>query len=116
MLHGLTRNQIKEARAAQIQAEVLRSKELKHHFQEHPSDLEAISRKTAATAISKRPKMVELKKIPDYLRPTASDSNQIKRALGGAQPQRSRAPAVRGKKNRRKRGNDPLRTLQVKKK
>lgn len=117
VLSGITRNQIREARADQVKAEILRSKALKSHFEEHPRDLEALTT-TPVTSLSRRVKAPELKKIPDYLRPTAADSNQIRQVLGGAKGVDHSAPKLlkaAGKKKPARRGNDPLKSLQIRK-
>ena len=114
ILGNITRAQVKEARVSQIKAEVMRSQKLKEHFQEHPQDLEAL---TAPTHTNKRrAARSELRKIPDYLRPSASDSNSIKRALGGVKTKKGRARVTKAKgkfKKQSRKGNDPLKSLRM---
>lgn len=115
VLGGVTSTMIKEARALEVKQEILRSQALKQHFQDHPKDLEVLQHDVNK---SKRVKHPELKKIPDYLMPTAQDSVNIRKALvgkGGAQQKSSER--VRGKRGRKKRGRkDPLLSLSMGKK
>jgi ATP-dependent RNA helicase DDX56/DBP9 len=113
VLSSITKNQVKEARAGQVKAEILRSSALKNHFEDHPRDLEALSASQNGT---KRRKLPELKKIPDYLRPTAQDSVQIKRALGGnagALGKDQKKKKSGWNKKKKKKANDPLKSFKV---
>jgi ATP-dependent RNA helicase DDX56/DBP9 len=109
VLQQITRDQIKEARSNELKTEILRSAALKKHFEEHPRDLEVLNSTTRA----KRAKMIELKHVPDYLRPTAHDNAQIKQAMNTAVVNTKKKK--RNYSNSKKKKNDPLRSMKVQK-
>lgn len=112
VLNQITRDQIKEARANELKTEILRSAALKKHFEEHPRDLEVLTSTTRA----KRAKMSELKHVPDYLRPTARDSAEIKQAMNTAVVGGGAKKKKRNYSNsKKKKKNDPLKSMKMRK-
>lgn len=79
---------IKEARAAEIKAELLNSKRLKAFFEERPSDLNLLRHDRALTSASAA--APHLKHLPAYLREAGGGSEILKRQGRGILPAKKR--------------------------
>eukprot|EP00536_Pseudo-nitzschia_multiseries_P008182 jgi/Psemu1/319321/estExt_fgenesh1_pm.C_2030018 len=64
---AVTKNSIKEARAAELRAEILNSERLQAHFEDNPNDLQLLRHDRLATHVSKVQE--HLKHVPKYLLP-----------------------------------------------
>jgi len=89
---AVTKIGVKEARAAELRAEILNSERLQSHFEENPADLQLLRHDRVATHVAKV--QDHLKHVPKYLLP---------RGMQVANMTRKR------KKNRNKRGTDGAR-------
>ncbi|KAK9906356.1 hypothetical protein WJX75_000482 [Coccomyxa subellipsoidea] len=96
---SLTKSSIKEARAKELRLELLNSRRLQAHFEEHPADL-ALLKHDKPLAKAAAPS--HLKHIPAYLRDPAAASGRS--ASGNAGP--GMLPLK--KKRKMERGKDPL--------
>eukprot|EP01123_Difflugia_compressa_P004737 TRINITY_DN16237_c0_g1_i1.p1 TRINITY_DN16237_c0_g1~~TRINITY_DN16237_c0_g1_i1.p1 ORF type:complete len:228 (+),score=25.84 TRINITY_DN16237_c0_g1_i1:87-686(+) len=114
VLRTVGRRSIKEARQTEIKAEILNSQKLKTHFEENPTDLEALKHDTELQSkVIKR----HLKHIPFYLMPSPDDLEKTLTPVGADEDDiRLRiVHSVRSLK-REIRRQDPLRSFQYGKK
>eukprot|EP00533_Pseudo-nitzschia_delicatissima_P007968 CAMPEP_0116087674 /NCGR_PEP_ID=MMETSP0327-20121206/5483_1 /TAXON_ID=44447 /ORGANISM="Pseudo-nitzschia delicatissima, Strain B596" /LENGTH=678 /DNA_ID=CAMNT_0003578745 /DNA_START=79 /DNA_END=2115 /DNA_ORIENTATION=- len=98
---AVTKGSIKEARAAELRAEILNSDRLQSHFEDNPTDLQLLRHDRLATHVSKVQE--HLKHIPKYLLPRGMQVANLNR-------KRKRRKA-RGKGNQRRSAKDPLQSF-----
>lgn len=97
---AVTKASIKEARAAELRAEILNSDRLQSHFEDNPTDLQLLRHDRLATHASKV--QDHLKHIPKYLLPRGMQVANLNR-------KRKRKRARKG--NQRRSAKDPLQSF-----
>jgi len=97
---AVTKGAVKEARAAELRAEILNSDRLQSHFEDNPSDLQLLRHDRLATHVSKV--QDHLKHIPKYLLPRGMHVANLNR-------KRKRKKNRNGKQ--RQSANDPLQSF-----
>lgn len=95
---AVTKNLVRETRAAELKAEILNSQRLQNHFAENPSELQLLRHDRQATHASKV--QAHLKHVPNYLLPRGMQVADMKR-----RKKRKRKGDRRGL---RRMDNDPL--------
>mmetsp|Transcript_15919 Transcript_15919/g.36710 ORF Transcript_15919/g.36710 Transcript_15919/m.36710 type:complete len:679 (-) Transcript_15919:287-2323(-) len=97
---AVTKNSIKEARAAELRAEIMNSERLQAHFEDNPTDLQLLRHDRLATNASKVQE--HLKHIPKYLLPRGMQVADLNR--------KRKRKKTRGEKMRRS-TKDPLQSF-----
>ncbi len=103
----ITRVMIREARLAELRAEMVNSEKLHDYFAKHPEDLKILRHDKATLKLNERPE--HLKHVPDYLMPTGlrvntdSATRRRKRKRAGVKWQQGA-----GTNQERRKDNDPL--------
>lgn len=97
---AVTKVAIKEARAAELRAEILNSDRLQSHFEDNPTDLQLLRHDRLATHVSKV--QDHLKHIPKYLLPRGMQVANLNR-------KRKRKKGRKG--NQRRSAKDPLQSF-----
>ncbi|CAM9606861.1 unnamed protein product [Pylaiella littoralis] len=114
-LKKVTRVSVREARAAELKAEIINSQQLASYFKENAGDLRVL--RHDKSVLHPLRKLEHLKHIPDYLMPrglqTGEDPTQrqrkrMKRARGGAKRRQGQ-----GQDQGRRKDNDPLQTFEA---
>ncbi|CAM9475589.1 unnamed protein product [Scytosiphon promiscuus] len=114
-LKKVTRVSVREARAAELKAEIVNSQKLAGYFKENAGDLKVL--RHDKSVLHPLRKLDHLKHIPDYLMPrglqTGQDPTQrqrkrLKRARGGAKRRLGQ-----GQDQGRRKDNDPLQTFEA---
>ncbi|BDA46069.1 ATP-dependent RNA helicase dbp9 [Coccomyxa sp. Obi] len=96
---SITKSAIKEARAKELRLELLNSRRLQAHFEEHPADLALLKHDKPLAKVAAP---THLKHIPAYLKDPAAMSGRS--ASGNAGP----GALPQKKKRKMERGKDPL--------
>jgi len=96
--HAVTKNAVRETRAAELKAEIMNSQRLQGHFAENPSDLQLLRHDRQATHISKV--QDHLKHVPKYLLPRGMQVAETKK--------RKRRKRNGNRSGLRRTDNDPL--------
>jgi len=97
---AVSKGAIKEARAAELRAEILNSDRLQSHFEDNPTDLQLLRHDRLATHVSKV--QDHLKHIPKYLLPRGMQVANLNR-------KRKRRKGRKG--NQRRSAKDPLQSF-----
>eukprot|EP01084_Bolivina_argentea_P248285 415283_1 len=103
----ITRVMIREARLAELKAEIVNSEKLCDYFAKHPDDLKILRHDKATLKLNER--LEHLKHVPDYLMPTGLEINtesatrRRKRKRAGVKWQQGS-----GTNQERRKDNDPL--------
>ncbi len=104
----ITRIMIREARLAELKAEIINSDKLRDYFARHPDDLKILRHDKTTLKLNERPE--HLKHVPDYLMPTGvqlstanPSSRRRKRKRAGVKWQQGAGP-----NQERRKDNDPL--------
>ncbi|CAN0500507.1 unnamed protein product [Ectocarpus sp. 12 AP-2014] len=114
-LKKVTRVSVREARAAELKAEIVNSQKLAGYFKENAGDLKVL--RHDKSVLHPLRKLDHLKHIPDYLMPTGLQTGEdptqrqrkrIKRARGGAKRRQGQ-----GLDQGRRKDNDPLQTFEA---
>lgn len=102
---AVTRVAIREARAAEVKAEILNSERLQSHFEENPADLQLLQHDRRATHVSKV--QDHLKHVPGYMLPRGMQvSEGVSRKRRKKKTRSQRVAAASGQA--RNKANDPL--------
>ena len=104
MSRAVTRVAVREARAAELKAEILNSERLQSHFEQNPTDLQLLQHDRRATHISKV--QDHLKHVPKYMLPRgmAVDENVSRKK----RKKKTRSQKITANKRARNKANDPL--------
>merc|ERR1712028_213759 len=97
---AVTKAAIKEARAAELRAEILNSDRLQSHFEDNPSDLQLLRHDRLATHVSRV--QDHLKHVPKYLLP---------RGMQVADLNRKRKRKKNRRSNQSRSNKDPLQSF-----
>lgn len=103
MSRAVTRVAIREARAAEVKAEILNSERLQSHFDENPADLQLLQHDRRATHISKV--QDHLKHVPGYMLPRGMVAENVSRKRRKKKTRSQRIAAASRARNKK---NDPL--------
>jgi len=96
---AVTKTNVREARAAELRAEILNSERLQSHFEENPTDLQLLRHDRVATHASKI--QDHLKHVPKYLLPRGMQAANLNR--------KRKRKKNKGKQGQMRRSdNDPL--------
>eukprot|EP00557_Chaetoceros_sp_GSL56_P007295 CAMPEP_0176490156 /NCGR_PEP_ID=MMETSP0200_2-20121128/7715_1 /TAXON_ID=947934 /ORGANISM="Chaetoceros sp., Strain GSL56" /LENGTH=668 /DNA_ID=CAMNT_0017887433 /DNA_START=73 /DNA_END=2076 /DNA_ORIENTATION=- len=95
---AVTKNLVRETRAAELKAEILNSQRLQNHFTENPSELQLLRHDRQATHASKV--QPHLKHVPNYLLPRGMQVADMKR--------RKKRKHKGDRRGLRRTDNDPL--------
>ena len=100
----MTRSAVREARAAEVKAEILNSERLQSHFEQNPQDLQLLQHDRRATHISKV--QDHLKHVPKYMLPRgmAVDENITRKR----RKKKTRTQRKEANNRARNKANDPL--------
>jgi ATP-dependent RNA helicase DDX56/DBP9 len=96
--HAVTKNAVRETRAAELKAEIMNSQRLQSHFAENPSELQLLRHDRKATHVSKVHD--HLKHVPKYLLPRGMQVAETKK--------RKRRRRAGNRSGVRRTDNDPL--------
>ena len=101
---AVTRVAVREARAAELKAEILNSERLQSHFEQNPTDLQLLHHDRRATHISKV--QDHLKHVPKYMLPRgmAVDENVSRKK----RKKKTRSQKITANNRARNKANDPL--------
>ena len=104
MSRAVTRVAVREARAAEVKAEILNSERLQSHFEQNPADLQLLQHDRRATHISKV--QDHLKHVPKYMLPRgmAVDENVSRKK----RKKKTRSQRIMANNRARNKSNDPL--------
>jgi ATP-dependent RNA helicase DDX56/DBP9 len=101
---AVTRVAIREARAAEVKAEILNSERLQSHFESNPADLQLLQHDRQTTHISKV--QDHLKHVPTYMLPRGMEvSESVSRKK---RKKKTRSQRITAKSRERNKANDPL--------
>ena len=101
---AVTRVAVREARAAEVKAEILNSERLQSHFESNPADLQLLQHDRQTTHISKV--QDHLKHVPVYMLPRGMEVSDTVSRKKRKKKTKSQRIAARGRE--RNKANDPL--------